>query len=86
MEQSLHITEPRARLLENLRRFQVKPKLVVCTKDVTCWCNNVQYRFPSDQQWDECLSPVELFKQQYEHFSPRDRDYVFSLLNRPFIG
>ena len=73
-------------LLEQLRERQVKPKPIRCTCNVKCWCNQLSFRFPTNQSWEKCLSPAELLDQYSEHMDKDDIKYLTSLLGRDFIS
>lgn len=74
-----------AKLLEQLRTRQVKPQPVVCTCNTLCWCNDLSFRFPMDQPWEECRSPQQMLEEYGNEMNEADRKYLQSLIGREFI-
>ena len=72
-------------LLEQLKNRQLKLKEVRCTCTQKCWCNDLSFRFPLDQTFDECMSPKEMLDEYRDQMDKEDIKYLKSLENRPFI-
>ena len=76
--------EEREVLLRKLKPRQIKPTPVKCTCNSLCWCNELSFRFPMNQPWEECRSPAEMLEEYGAEMDEADRRFLKSLLGRPF--
>lgn len=74
-----------AKMLEDLKKFQIKPEPLQCTVSGQCWCNELTFRFPMEQIQEECMSPREILESYGSDMTDRDRKYLEGLLDKEFI-
>ncbi len=75
----------RDELLKRLSPRQVSPGEVRCTCTVKCWCNQLSFRFPVDQGFDECMTPQEMLDHFRDEMDKDDINYLTSLASKKFI-
>jgi hypothetical protein len=75
----------RDELLNQLKDRQVSPGEVKCTCTHKCWCNQLSFRFPVEQQAEECMSPTEMLEQYGNLMDKDDVNYLKSLSSKTFI-
>ena len=73
------------KLLEYMKKRQIKPAPLECTCSSLCWCNELSFRFPMDQTQDECMSPNEILYLHGSDLNERDKKYLKGLVDREFI-
>ena len=72
-------------LLKELLPLQVKIEKLHCTLNSNCWCNQLSYRFPLTQSFEQCMSPQEILNEAGNNLSSSDIKYLTFLTHKEFV-